>query len=61
MAASRTVDPSGKYRSTAMVSLRLTTIQMENIAELCKERGIGRSKLFRQLLAEEWARVEGTR
>jgi hypothetical protein len=61
MANFRTVDPTGKNRSTAMVSLRLTSEQMANIKHLCKERNIGRSLLFRQLLAEEWRRVERTR
>ena len=57
MAATRTVDPAGIYRSTKMVSLRLTTIQMEHIAKLCEKRGVSRSFLFRQLLAEEMSRV----
>jgi hypothetical protein len=57
MAATRTVDPAGIYRSTKMVSLRLTTIQMEHIVKLCEKRGVSRSLLFRQLLAEEMSRV----
>jgi len=61
MAASRTVDPTGKSRSARMVSLRLTLEQMDVIAVLCKERGVGRSKLIRQLLQEESERVQGTR
>jgi hypothetical protein len=58
MAASRTVDPEGKSRSARMVSLRLTLEQMDTIAELCKQRGVGRSKLIRELLREEWIRVQ---
>jgi hypothetical protein len=41
--------------------LRLTADQMETIKQLCKKRGVSRSLLFRQLLAEESARVKGTR
>jgi hypothetical protein len=60
MANYRTVDPTGKTRSTAIVALRLTD-QMETIKQLCKKRGVSRSLLLRQLLAEESARVQGTR
>jgi hypothetical protein len=34
---------------------------MDVVKKLCKERGVNRSALFRQLLAEETARVKGTR
>lgn len=61
MANHRTVDPTGKTRSTAIIALRLTSEQMDVVKKLCKERGINRSALFRQLLAEETARVKGTR
>lgn len=61
MANHRTVDPTGETRSTAIIALRLTSEQMDIVKKLCKERGINRSLLFRQLLAEETARVKGTR
>ena len=52
MAAKRTVDPSGKNRSIAMVSLRLTHEQMDLARRLSQERGCSRSELFRRLLVE---------
>jgi len=61
MANHRTVDPTGKTRSTAIIALRLTSEQMDVVKKLCKERGVNRSALFRRLLAEETARVKGTR
>ena len=61
MANHRTVDPTGETRSTAVIALRLTSEQMDVVKKLCKERGVNRSSLFRQLLAEETARVKGTR
>ena len=61
MANYRTVDPTGKTRSTAIVALRLTTNQMETIKRPCKKRDVSRSLPLRQLLAEESARVKGTR
>lgn len=61
MANFRTVDPTGKTSGTAIIALRLTVEQMKLANSLSKERGINRSALFRQLLAEEITRVEGTR
>jgi len=52
MAAKRTVDPTGKNRSIAMVSLRLTHEQVELARRLSQERGCSRSELFRRLLVE---------
>ena len=52
MAARRTVDPQGKDRSIAMVSLRLTHEQIELAREMARERGCSRSELFRRLLVE---------
>ena len=52
MAARRTVDPHGKERSIAMVSLRLTHEQIDLARDLARERGCSRSELFRRLLME---------
>lgn len=52
MAARRTVDPQGKERSIAMVSLRLTHEQIDLARDLARQRGCSRSELFRRLLME---------
>lgn len=53
MAARRTVDPTGKDRSTKMIALRITSAQHEAMERLCKERNISRSALIRFLLQKE--------
>ena len=52
MAARRTVDPQGKERSIAMVSLRLTHEQIGLARDLARQRGCSRSELFRRLLMD---------
>ena len=56
MPAKRTVDPTGKDRSTKMIALRITTAQADTMQRLCQERGISRSALIRQLLQNEVSR-----
>jgi hypothetical protein len=56
MPAKRTVDPTGKDRSTKMIALRITTVQADTMQRLCQERGISRSALIRQLLQNEVSR-----
>lgn len=53
MAAKRTVDPTGKNPSTKMIALRITSAQHQAMERLCKERGINRSALIRDLLQKE--------
>lgn len=53
MAAKRTVDPTGKNPSTKMIALRITSAQYGAMERLCKERGISRSALIRDLLQRE--------
>lgn len=56
MPAKRTVDPTGKDRSTKMIALRITSGQAETMQRLCQERGVSRSALIRHLLDSEVAR-----
>ena len=56
MPAKRTVDPTGKDRSTKMIALRITTAQADTMQRLCQERGISRSALIHQLLQNEVSR-----
>lgn len=56
MANKRTVDPTATEASVRIVGLRVTTKQLGQIADLCEVRGVRRSKLFRDLLAEAWTR-----
>jgi len=56
MPAKRTVDPTGKDRSTKMIALRITTAQADTMQRLCQERGVSRSALIRQLLQNEVSR-----
>lgn len=56
MPAKRTVDPTGKDRSTKMIALRITTAQADTMQRLCQERGISRSALIRELLQNEVSR-----
>ena len=53
MPAKRTVDPTGKDRSTKMIALRMTAQQMEQVAVLCQKYECSRSALFRRLLQQE--------
>jgi hypothetical protein len=56
MPAKRTVDPTGKDRSTKMIALRITTAQADTMQRLCQERGVSRSALIRELLQNEMSR-----
>lgn len=56
MPAKRTVDPTGKDRSTKMIALRITTAQADTMQRLCQERGMSRSALIRELLQNEVSR-----
>lgn len=56
MANKRTVDPTASEPSAHIIGLRVTQSQLEQIAFLCKERGIKRSQLFRDLIRLELER-----
>jgi len=50
MANKRTVDPTASEASAHIVGIRMTSRQLEQIAELCKARGVARSTLIRDLV-----------
>lgn len=57
MANKRTVDPTGEQASVRIIGLRVTEKQLFQITELCKAKNIKRSKLFRELLQNEWENI----
>lgn len=50
----RTVDPTGEQASCRIIGLRVTEKQLFQIAEICEAKQIKRSRLFRELLENEW-------
>lgn len=50
MANKRTVDPTASEASAHIIGLRVTPTQLQHIALLCKQRGVKRSQLFRDLV-----------
>lgn len=50
----RTVDPTGEQASCRIIGLRVTEKQLLQIAEICEAKQIKRSRLFRELLQNEW-------
>jgi hypothetical protein len=50
MANKRTVDPEASEASTHIIGIRVTPKQLEEIALLCRQRGVKRSQLFRDLV-----------
>jgi len=57
VANKRTVDPTGEQASVRIIGLRVTEKQLFQITELCKAKNIKRSKLFRELLQNEWENI----
>jgi predicted component of type VI protein secretion system len=53
----RTVDPTGEQASIRIIGLRVTEKQLFQISELCKTKNIKRSRLFRDLLQNEWEQL----
>lgn len=56
MANHRTVDPTAEYASNRVIGIRIIDRQVEQLDELAKNRGISRSQLMRELIAEAWNR-----
>ena len=52
MANKRTVDPDASEASAHIIGIRVTPSQLEQIALLCKQRGVKRSQLFRDLVRQ---------
>lgn len=52
----RTVDPTGEEASVRIIGLRVTEKQLQQIADLCQAKNVKRSKLFREMLTEEWVK-----
>jgi hypothetical protein len=50
MANKRTVDPDASEASAHIIGIRVTLKQLEEIALLCRQRGVKRSQLFRDLV-----------
>ena len=50
MANKRTVDPDASEASAHIIGIRVTPKQLEEIALLCRQRGVKRSQLFRDLV-----------
>jgi predicted component of type VI protein secretion system len=50
----RTVDPTGEEASVRIIGLRVTEKQLQQIADLCQAKNVKRSKLFREMLTDEW-------
>jgi predicted component of type VI protein secretion system len=50
----RTVDPTGEEASVRIIGLRVTEKQLQQIADLCQAKNVRRSKLFREMLTDEW-------
>ena len=50
----RTVDPTGEEASVRIIGLRVTEKQLQQIADLCQTKNMKRSKLFREMLTDEW-------
>ena len=53
----RTVDPTGEQASCRIIGLRVTEKQLLQIAEICEAKQIKRSRLFRELLQNEWESI----
>jgi len=54
MANHRTVDPTAEHASNRVIGIRIIDRQVEQLDEMAKNRGIGRSQLIRQLIQDAW-------